>query len=214
MSDNLISVITPSFLGEFPGASPHRKEKFIRAVDSFLKQTYHKKELIVISDGCPTTIDVCERRYRKELSTGLIILVQLPRHEPFTGAVRQQGIDIAKGAILCNLDTDDLFLPHHLQNISVTFNPEQYDWAYFNFYRSLDSLRNVEELIDAEPNTDQLCTANVVWRPGLDVSWNKCDGRQDNKAFNAQLIEKYTKRIKIYGCGYVVKHAQFKKVDP
>lgn len=208
----LISVISPSFLGTYEGATSHPKEKFVRAVDSFLANKYPNKEIIIISDGCPHTIPILKNKYHSYIKAGVIRYLDLPRHELFTGSVRQQGIDSAKGRILCNLDLDDIILPYHLNNIAIAFNPDKYDWGYFNFYRALDELKNVEELCTATPDVENLCTANVVWKSGLDVTWNNCDGRQDNAAFNRQLIEKYPKKIKIYGCGYVVKHAQFKHV--
>lgn len=208
-----ISVIMPSLLEPYEGSTTHQKEKFVRAVDSFLANKYPHKELVVISDGCPTTLSILKNRYHSQVKNGTIQVLALKRHELFTGAVRQQGIDSAKGRILCSLDSDDLILPYHLSNIALTFNPEKHDWAYFNFYRALDVLKNVEELCEASPDTDNLCTANVVWRRGLDVTWNNCNGRKDNASFNAQLLEKYPNRIQIYGCGYVVKHAQFKMVD-
>lgn len=202
-----ISVIMPSFLGQFDGAANDRPTKFVRAVDSFMKQQHVNKELIIISDGCPLTVEICEQRYAKAMKAGFVKLVPRAPHEGFVGAVRQAGIDIATGDILCNLDSDDAILLNHLSNISATFDPARLDWVYFNYYRKLDILKNVVELVVAAPNTDNLCTANVAWKRGLDVTWNGCDGRQDNKAFNQQLIDKYPNRKKIYGCGYIVHHA-------
>lgn len=202
-----ISVIMPVFLDQFDGAANDRQTKFVRAVNSFLKQQHVDKELIIISDGCPLTVEICEQRYAKAMKAGFIKLIPRAPHEGFVGAVRQAGIDIATGDILCNLDSDDSMTLNHLSNISATFAPARVDWVYFNYYRKLDTLKNVEELVLAQPNTTNLCTANVAWKGGLDVTWNGCDGRQDNKAFNQQLIDKYPNRKKIYGCGYIVHHA-------
>lgn len=204
-----ISVIMPSYLGNYPGAAQNRNEKFITAVESFLKACiYVNTELIIISDGCAETIRICKTKFKKHLSSGLIRLLELPRHELFTGSVRQAGIDIAKGQILCNLDTDDVFVEHHLKNIYKTFNPELYDWAYFGYNRQIGD--NVDYVLG---DTNNLCTANVVWKKGLNVSWNNCNGRQDNSFFNAQLITNYPKRLQIYGCGYVVKHAVLNLIE-
>ena len=205
-----ISCIMPSLLEEFPGSAKNRKDKFVRAVDSFLSNTFSNKELIIVSDGCPYTPDLTKRRYSRALKNGEIHLIEIQKKEPreyFVGAIRQQGIEWATGDVLCNLDSDDYFLPNHLHNISCTFDPNKHDWAYFNYVRKLDQLKSVEELVEAKPTLDGLCTVNVVWRKGLDVSWNNCNGRQDNKEFNSQLLEKYPNFTQIYGCGYVVANA-------
>ena len=49
-----ISVIMASFLQM--GHKTNQDIKFVRAVKSFLNQTYKDKELIIVSDGCQKTI--------------------------------------------------------------------------------------------------------------------------------------------------------------
>ena len=207
-----ISVIMPVYLGPYPGQTNNPKVKFIRAVDSFLAQTHKESELIVASDGCSESIRILEQnqQYSKHLKTGKIRLLKLPRHELFTGSVRQTAINEATGEILCNLDSDDQFLPNHLYNLNLAFNTKDFDWVYFNLYRKLDNLVGVEEIVTTFPDLDSLCTASVAWKRGLDVTWIGADGRQDNKAFNKQLLDKYPKRTKIYGAGYIISHANFK----
>lgn len=210
-----ISVIMPVFLGEYPGAAPRRAEKFIRAVNSFLAQTHQEKELIIISDGCEKTNIIYKERWTKKPE---IKLLKLKRHPPFTGAVRQQGIDIASGDVLCNLDSDDTIGNYHLSNIAAAMQPQFFPWVYFNYFRELDAIKNHQEHVIAHATLDGLCTANVAWRRDLDVTWNDCDGRQDNKAFNRQLLEKYpftdaSAPNKIWGCEYRVHHAVINKLN-
>ena len=50
-----LSVIMPSFLGEYDGCASDRENKFIRAVHSFLENSLYDKELIVIGDNCEIT---------------------------------------------------------------------------------------------------------------------------------------------------------------
>lgn len=203
-----ISCIMPVRLSEYPGCAPNRKQLFVRAVNSFLSCKHPSAELIVASDGCKESIEIIERHYKKELAAGTIKLLKLPRHELFTGSLRQSAIDNAQGEILCNLDSDDVLLPHHLHNLEACFDTNKLAWVYFNYTRKLDILRGVEELVNCDGSLDSLCTGNVAWRRGLDVTWKNCDGRMDNKGFNKQLMEKYPEphHKKIFGCGYVVKH--------
>ena len=47
-----LSVIMPSFLGEYDGCATDREKKFVRAVQSFLDNTLIENELIIIGDNC------------------------------------------------------------------------------------------------------------------------------------------------------------------
>ena len=201
----------PSLLEQFPDCSPHRPQRFIRAVDSYLTQTYRDTELIIISDGCKRTIDIVRQNYNRHTEAGRIKLVELPRHVLFTGAVRQAGIDVASGDVLTNLDTDDTLEPHHLHNIAVSFDIKRYDWCYWNHRTCPDNIKDVDYIYDCQPEMEKICNGNIAWSRNLDVTWKNCNGRKDNQAFIAQLIDKYPNRVKIYGCGYVIRHVLFVK---
>ena len=206
-----ISVIMPSFLGPYPGAARNRPQKFVRAIDSFLEQTHKDAELIIISDGCEQTIKIAEKNYTQHIKSGRVKLFSLPRHELFTGAVRQAGIDAATGDVICNLDTDDTLMPHHLANIRLTFRPDKYDWAYFNHSTKLDEFPNMRpHYNDVKPELGSIGNGNIAWKRGLDVTWKGCDGKHDNQSFISQLINKYPNKIKLFGCGYTVRHATIK----
>lgn len=199
----------PSFLGNYPNCASDRTEKFIRAVESFLQQQrMPEKELVIISDGCEKTISVVEGRYEKQLDEGNIILIKHPRQNVFTGAVRQAGIDKATGDVICNLDTDDIFLSYHLFSISVSFLPNTFDWCYWNHLTKPDNIKMKGYYSDAYPKLGSIGNGNIAWKRGLDVTWNECDGVHDNQLFIKQLLEKYPKHQKIYGCGYVIKHVK------
>lgn len=210
-----ISCIMPSLLTPRDGGTKNPEKKFRRAVNSFLDahRNYNNSELIVISDGCSATNRILATEYRALLG-GAIKLLKLPARKDgslFVGSTRQAGIAIANGDILTNLDADDYFLPNHLKAIAGSFNPETHEWGYFNCIRKLDNLKNVEELVVVEPELDKMFTTCVVWKRKLEVSWNNCNGLQDNKSFNSQLL-KFENRIKIYGAGYVIAHANIKTV--
>ena len=211
-----ISVIMPCYLSYFENGAINRKSKFIRAVDSFVRQSLSsdKRELVIISDGCAETNEVTKKRYRKELAAGTIKLIELPDHYGFQGLTRQRGIDIADGEIICNLDSDDYFLYHHLENLYLNFPIALFDWVYFNNIVKPDNVSNLEYWQDAEPMLGKLCNGNIAWKKGLDVSWNNCDGLHDNQDFIAQLLTQYPKtNKKIYGCGYAIAHIKIEGVQ-
>ena len=202
-----ISCIMPSFLGDYPGAAPNRKQIFVRAVNSFLAQTHKDCELICISDGCPETIQIVKSRYKKELEAKRIVLLELPRHPLFTGSVRQSGIDAASGEVVCNLDGDDYFLPHHLTSINSGFTADV-DWVYWNYWIRPDNIKGVDHLFESDGTLERMNNWSHAWRRSLPVSWEGCDGKGvDNKIFLARLLE-FPKRKKIYGTGYCVTNVQ------
>lgn len=206
-----ISCIMPSLLKERPGSTKNPEKKFVRAVRSFLDahRNYPNSQLIVISDGCSATNRIVSTEF-KEFLGGAIKLFKLPPRPDgslFVGSTRQYGIDRADGDILCNLDADDYIMPNHLKNIAVTCNPATHDWWWHNCIRKLDNLKDVEEIVDIKPEIGSLCTTSVIWKKGLDVTWEGCSGVHDNRLFNRQLLSKYPKRQKIYGASYVIAHA-------
>ena len=70
-----------SYLGSYPSAATERDRKFIRAVNSFKKQTYQNKELIIVSDGCPLTIQLYNRFFSKDTT---IKLLQIPKQQLYS----------------------------------------------------------------------------------------------------------------------------------
>lgn len=204
-----ISCIMPSYLGEYPGSAPNRQKTFIRAVGSFLAQQVGDKELIIISDGCFETITLTKKLWYKELQDGRIKLLELPRHELFTGSVRQAGIAITTGEIICNLDTDDYFLPHHLTSIACSFTSDL-DWVYFNAWIRPDNIKNINAMQATDGTLEKMNNGTVAWRKSLPVSWEGCDGvGVDNKIFIKKLME-FPNHKKIHGCGYVITNVQIK----
>lgn len=205
-----ISVIMPSFLGEFSGAASNRKQLFTRAVISFLSQSFKDSELIIISDGCGETNNIVKKNFKKECLEERIILVERPEHLGFKGIIRQSGIEKARGEIICNLDTDDFFLPYHLKSIACAFNTEKYDWIYWNYYIRPDTIKDMNVLVDVPLELEKLNNACHAFKKGI-VAWEGCDGRRDNKIFIEKLM-KFTRVKKIYGCGYCMTNVTINKI--
>jgi len=133
MENKKISVIMASWLG-----APNRKNldtKFIRAVKSFLNQTYKNKELIIISDGCQVT----EYLYDKYFKDNSLVKFKLLDKQPlYSGNVRNTGLEMATGDIISYLDSDDVLGKKHLEIIANGFKNDDIDYVYYNDYMVLD----------------------------------------------------------------------------
>ena len=200
----------PSYLADFDKAAPNRKKKFVRAVKSFFAahHEYPNSELVIYIDGCPHTMNMIKTHFKKEWESGIIVTVDNEKNLGFKGITRQRAIDCAKGDIICNLDTDDFFKPHHLKVLASCFDPDQMDWVYWNHYILADNIKGFNEaIVDTNPSLNNLNNASYAFAKRLDITWEGCDGREDNKLFLERLY-KFEKFKKIYGCGYVVTNIQ------
>jgi glycosyltransferase involved in cell wall biosynthesis len=124
-----------SYLGEYPGCAKDREVKFRRAVDSFLANTYPDKFLVIVSDGCKRTVEICVEEYALKTN---IICIQTNKQVPFSGRVRNIAIEYVKGEgdpedIICYLDTDDRFGENHLKKIVDNFGDN--DYVVYNTHR-------------------------------------------------------------------------------
>ncbi len=104
MAAPFFSVIVPVF---------NRASQLRAALDSVRAQTFQDFEIIVVDDGSaddPRAVveaigDPRIRFIRQENKGG--------------GAARNTGIDAAKGRFIAPLDSDDMFLPHHLERMQA-----------------------------------------------------------------------------------------------
>lgn len=183
-----ISVIMASYLGEYPGGASDREDKFIRAVDSFRRQDYPDKELIVVSDGCQKTIDLCNRFK--------IQLFSLPKQPLFSGEVRNFGIKYAKGKIITYLDTDDYYEQGHLTSIVKGFKDN--DWVYWDDYVLTNDFTKHKR--NTELRFAKIGTSCIAHKKN-DVKW--ADGYGHDWKFIGELTGKSEK---IETAGYVVCH--------
>ena len=136
MENIKISVIMASYLLPYPGSASNRDKKFIRAVNSFKKQTYQNKELVIVSDGCELTIDLYNRFFSNDTN---IKLIQIPKQQLYSGEMRNVALSLVDGDIISYLDSDDILGPNHLQIIVDGFDLDKYDWVFYNDYMVLDS---------------------------------------------------------------------------
>ena len=100
-NDLFFSVVIPAF---------NRAHSLKRCIESVLNQTEQRFEIIVVDDGSTDntkavidTIADSRVRYIYKVNGG-------------GSKARNTGIDIAEGQFIAFLDSDDIFLPHHLAN--------------------------------------------------------------------------------------------------
>ena len=96
----LISCICPTY-----NRLPYHRHLIEEAIESFLRQTYPNKELIVVND-CPGQELVCE-------APGVRV-VNVPERFANLGDKRNAGHQLAQGEVFCPWDDDDISLPWRL----------------------------------------------------------------------------------------------------
>lgn len=165
-----ISVIMPSYLGEYSTelttSAKNRETKFERAVNSFLYQTYRNSELIIISDGCHRTSDILKRRFSRYLGNQ-IILISLEKQPLFSGEVRNAGLRVATGNLVCYLDTDDMFGAKHLDSLSKGFDYDS-DWCFFDDYLYDGKQRTLR---NSTLEYSRIGTSNFAHKRSVSVNW-------------------------------------------
>jgi glycosyltransferase involved in cell wall biosynthesis len=135
-----ISVIMQSYLGDYPGARTFAREKFVRAVHSFIAQTHPDKELIIVADGCPFTRKIYELVYSSNPQIRLVWNDRQGANRTYDdckgelyyrGKPKALGVQHATGDIIAYLDADDLYLPYYLEHLNAIWSdlPDKYVWA-------------------------------------------------------------------------------------
>jgi glycosyltransferase involved in cell wall biosynthesis len=84
-----------------------------QAIESVLHQTHPADEIIVVDDG---STDGTADAIRREFGERIRVLRQDNRGP---AAARNRGVSVAGGDLIAFLDSDDLWLPHHLATIEA-----------------------------------------------------------------------------------------------
>lgn len=176
-----ISVIMASYL-----EMPNRKNldnKFIRAVKSFINQTYQDKELIIIGDGCQVT----EYLYDKHFKDNPQIKFELiPKQALYSGSVRSAGLALATGDVICYLDADDVIGKKHL-NIIASGYSDDIDMVYYNDFLVLDSSFKKFQKRYVDMRWSSIGTSSISHRNLDKANWERCDGYGHDFIFMLKL---------------------------
>ncbi len=157
----MISVVMPSYLGDYPGSAKNRPFKLRRAIESFLSQGIG--ELVIVPDGCAETLKIASEypvRCLEVLSKGVF----------FDGKPRNVGIEASKYDYIAYLDSDDVMGECHLAKIAENLDA---DWLWWDDYVG-DQRRSVE-LKEGKIGTSCIAhrkSLNVWWGDGYGHDWH------------------------------------------
>ncbi len=119
--DVLVSVIMPVY----------NSSRFLsRSIESVLKQTYQKFELIIIDDKSTDDSLSISEKYAKEETR--IRVIALPFNQGVAQA-RNRGISEAKGDYIALLDSDDVWLPEKLERQLLLLEKQGASLAYCSY---------------------------------------------------------------------------------
>lgn len=163
------SVIMPVCLESYPNCANDRENKFIRAVNSFIQQIFTDAELIIISDGSKRVEEIYQSSFALFQNIKFIYLDKQPL---FSGRVRQAGLEIAEGEIICYLDSDDAFGANHLAIINEDFNTDIYDWIYFDDIIMLNSEFTNFGIRGTSPAPCLIGSSCIAHKRSLNAVWN------------------------------------------
>lgn len=88
----------------------NRPTRAMLAIECFVRQTYPRRELVIIDDGLNDTLS----RHVAELANPQVRLIRLPPTDQTLGELRNVAVASAAGELVCQWDDDDLYDPHRL----------------------------------------------------------------------------------------------------
>lgn len=117
-----VSVIVPVY----------KVERYLnRAINSILKQTYSKLEIILVDDGSPDRCgEICDDYTKKDSRIRVI-----HKNNGGLSSARNAGLDIAMGEYVVFVDSDDFIHPHMIERILSVAEKEKCDIVQCCFFR-------------------------------------------------------------------------------
>lgn len=117
-----VSVIVPVY----------KVERYLnRAINSILKQTYSKLEIILVDDGSPDRCgEICDDYTKKDSRIRVI-----HKNNGGLSSARNAGLDIATGEYVVFVDSDDFIHPHMIERILSVAEKEKCDIVQCCFFR-------------------------------------------------------------------------------
>jgi len=130
-----VSIIIPSY---------NTAHLIAACLDSIFAQTFQDFEAIVVNDGSPDTTEL-EKVLQPYLDRNLDRLVYVKQVNKRAAGARNTAIARARGEFLAFLDSDDTWLPNHLESQMKQFEADPaYCLVYANAVFTGDAARRVE----------------------------------------------------------------------
>ena len=178
----MFSIILPSYLGYYKGQASNPEEKLKRALDSVFAQSFTDFELIVVSDGCDKTVEICEPY---DLN-----LFKIPKQQIMSGTPRNVGISKAQYDWIIYLDSDDVWGKDHLLKVQEGM------CCTYKFFWYNDWTVQKNEWTERKCNVKvkgSCGTSNITHRRTLPIEWK--DGYLHDWWFIKDLNRYEGKRI-------------------
>src|ERR1035437_8414087 len=198
----LISAIMPSCLSPYPHCADRQEERFVFAVQSFLKQSYNNSELIIVSDGCEKTNKIYERDFS---DNPRIKIYSTNKQSYFSGNLRNLGIEKAQGDLICYLDADDFIGENHLKLFAENYD-QKCDFCYYDDYLFVSFSYGANKFYRRSTKISgkmRFGTSSIVHKK-TDVVWR--DGYGHDHQFIKDMVEKGYPYKKIKTPEYFVCH--------
>ena len=194
-----VSIIIPSSLAPRKNQASNPEDKLIRAVNSALSQDYEDIEVIVVADGCLQTVKLLWDIHK-------ITICKIDKQPPFSGNVRNAGIEAATGDIICYLDADDFLGADHVTTLVKHFTG---DWVWFN---DLTLVKDEFKERECQLKLGFCGTSNIAHLRSMKARWlpvNKYG--YDDWNFIQELKKESPDGVKIETPAYIVCHIPFKR---
>lgn len=189
--DSLISIIIPTY---------NRAHLISNALDSIIDQTYTLWECIIVDDGSTDNTEQVIQVYSEKHPNIRLIKLQ---HNGNANIARNKGIKEARGRYISMLDSDDIYLPFHLQRRIEKITQWDCDGIYGSFI--LDDLQSkteiiTREILENELTADFLLEGNFAVTPShfykrnciLETLWDESYIRHQDYDLLIRFRQKFT----------------------
>lgn len=160
------------------GRPPNFQHLLEESIESFLRQDYLEKELIIVNDH-PDQVVKC---YHKQVLT-----VNLPRRCRTLGEKYNFAASLAQGKYLCTWDDDDIHLPWRLSHSAAMITDHDYYNPNHYWFKDNSGYHH-------EHGTGNCQTVSLISREG----WDKVNGFPTNSGAQDELMHYKLKDLNNY----------------
>ena len=186
MKNNLISVIVPVY----------NVEAYLeKCINSIINQTYKNLEIILIDDGSTdSSPKICDEYMNKDSR-----IIVIHKDNGGLSSARNKGIEIAKGTLICFIDSDDYLEPNMLEELKNNMEKYDSDISCCNFYDIKDDMSSVRvkkdsniEFVSSEK--EKFINIQNEYSPLTYYAWNKLYKKEifNNIRFPEGRLYEYT----------------------